>query len=91
MFLPFTRPDLYEKSTFQHKLGKIPVISIIGAVTFAIGWWMILNVTTEQNMLAMILTTLLILAGLLLMLYMWARNRKEGIDPNKIFKEIPPA
>jgi len=60
-------------------------------VTFAIGWWMILNVTTEQNMLAMILTTLLILVGLILMLYMWAKSRKEGVDPNKIFKEIPPA
>jgi len=48
-------------------------------------------VTTEQNMLAMILTTLLILVGLILMLYMWAKSRKEGVDPNKIFKEIPPA
>ncbi|MEF3244576.1 MAG: APC family permease [Caldisericaceae bacterium] len=91
MFLPFARPDLYEKSIFQYKLGKIPVISILGAITFAIGWWMMLNVTTEQNILAMVLTTLLILVGLLFVLFMWWKNREEGVDPNKIFKEIPPA
>ena len=91
MFLPYARPDLYEKSTFQYKWGKIPVISILGAIAFGIGWWMILNVTTEQNTLAMILTTLLILIGLIFVVYMWHRNREEGVDPNKIFKEIPPA
>ncbi|PMP81315.1 MAG: amino acid/polyamine/organocation transporter, partial [Caldisericum exile] len=60
-------------------------------ITFGIGWWMILNVTTEQNTLAMIITTLLILIGLLFVVYMWHKNREEGVDPNKIFKEIPPA
>jgi len=41
---------------------------------------MILNVTTEQNTLAMVLTTLLILVGLLLVLYMWWKiERKVSI------------
>ncbi|MGC8721383.1 MAG: APC family permease [Caldisericaceae bacterium] len=91
MFLPYTRPDLFEKSTFQYKVFNIPWITIIGALTFGIGWWMILNVTTEQNTLAMLATTALVLVGLILAAVMWARSRKEGIDPNKIFKEIPPA
>ncbi len=92
MFFPYARPDLFEKSTFQFKLfGKIPWVSIIGAITFGVGFWMILNVTTEQNMLAMIITTVLILIGLVMAVIMWARNRREGIDPNKIFTNIPPA
>lgn len=91
MFLPYSRPDLFEKSTFQYKIFGVPWVSVIGTLTFAVGWWMILNVTTEQNMLAMVATTILVLAGLVLALYMWGKNRKEGVDPNKIFKEIPPA
>jgi len=32
-----------------------------------------------------------ILIGLLVVAWMYRRNRKEGIDPTKIFTEIPPA
>jgi amino acid transporter len=91
MFFPFARPDLFEKSTFQYKIGKVPLISIIGGVTFFIGWWLILYVGSYQDPLAQILNAVLLLAGLILMAVMWYRNRKEGIDSNKIFSEIPPA
>jgi hypothetical protein len=34
---------------------------------------------------------LLLLPGLILVAWMYNQNRKEGIDPNAIFTQIPPA
>lgn len=39
----------------------------------------------------MILVSGLLLLGLVLVAWMYNRNRKEGIDPNAIFAQIPPA
>ncbi len=92
MFLPYTRPDLFEKSTFQYKIGKVPVMTILGAITFAIGFWIMLYVALElTDIWAQIGVALLILVGLIFAAAMYAKNRREGIDPNKIFTEIPPA
>ncbi len=41
IFLPYLRPDLFEKSTFQYTFGGVPVITIIGVACFLVGWWMI--------------------------------------------------
>ncbi|MEI6530590.1 MAG: APC family permease [bacterium] len=92
MFLPFTRPDLYEKSTFQAKIGRVPVISILGAITFLVGFWIMLYVGLElTDIWAQIGMAVLVLIGLIFAAYMYAKNRREGIDPTKIFAEIPPA
>ena len=92
MFLPFTRPDLFEKSTFQHKIFGIPWITVLGALTFIIGFWLMLTVGLElTDIWSQIGVALFILVGLILVAYMYRRNRKEGIDPTKIFTEIPPA
>jgi amino acid transporter len=92
MFLPFTRPDLFEKSTFQYKIFGFPWVSVLGAITFGVGFWIMLTVGLElTNIWSQIGVALFILVGLILVAYMYRRNRKEGIDPTKIFTEIPPA
>lgn len=91
MFLPYLRVDLYEKSTFQYTLGGVPVISIIGAITFGVGWWMMGIVGQYLNQQVILLTAGLLILGFGLVAWMYNQNRKEGIDPNKIFTEIPPA
>jgi len=91
MLLPYTRPDLFEKSTFQYKIMGVPVMTILGTLTFAVGWYVMIMTATEEDIMAEILNIVLVTAGLLLLVYMWAKNQKEGIDPNKIFTEIPPA
>lgn len=91
MFLPYLRPDLFEKSTFQYKVFGVPIIAIIGAITFGVGWWMMGIVGQYLNQSTIILTAGLMILGFALMAFMYQRNRKEGIDPNKIFAEIPPA
>lgn len=92
MFLPYMRTDLFEKSTFQYKWAGVPVISIIGAVTFCVGTWMMFNVGLElATTWSQLLTTFMLVAGLILVGFMYAKNRRDGIDPTKIFTEIPPA
>jgi len=91
MLLPYARKDLFEKSTFQYKIGSVPVITILGTLTFAVGWYVMIMTALEQDPVSMIINIFLITLGLILMVYMWARNQKEGIDPSKIFTEIPPA
>jgi amino acid transporter len=92
MLLPFTRPDLYEKSTFQHTLGRIPVLSIFGSIVLGIGWYIAfvvgleLTTTYSQIAIAAIMTL-----GLVLVAFMYGRNRREGIDPTLIYAQIPPA
>ncbi|MEM2722444.1 MAG: APC family permease, partial [Thermoplasmata archaeon] len=89
MLLPYTRPDLFEKSTFQYKIGGVPVMTILGTLTFAVGWYVMIMTATEEDIMAKILNIILVTVGLLLLAYMWAKNQREGIDPNKIFTEIP--
>lgn len=91
MLLPYTRPDLFEKSTFQYRIAGVPVMTILGTLTFAVGWYVMIMTATEEDIMAEILNIVLVTLGLLLLVYMWAKNQKGGIDPNKIFTEIPPA
>jgi APA family basic amino acid/polyamine antiporter len=92
MFLPYLRLDLYEKSTFQYKWGGVPVITVIGAITFGVGFWMMCNVGLElTSQWSMILVSGLILLGLIMVAWMYNQNRKEGIDTSLIFTQIPPA
>jgi amino acid transporter len=91
IFLPYLRPDLYEKSTFQYTLGGVPVITIIGVATFLVGWWMMGVVGQYMVFWSTMGTAIMLAIGFILVAFMYNKNRKEGIDPNKIFTEIPPA
>jgi APA family basic amino acid/polyamine antiporter len=91
IFLPFLRPDLYEKSTFQYTWGGVPVISIIGVATFLVGWWMIGVVGQYMVFWSYMSTAIMLAIGFIMVAIMYTHNRREGIDPNRIFTEIPPA
>lgn len=91
IMLPYLRPDLYEKSTFQYTVGGVPLISIIGVATFLVGWFMFSMVGQYMVFWSYMATAIMLALGFILVAWMYNRNRKEGIDPNKIFTEIPPA
>jgi basic amino acid/polyamine antiporter, APA family len=92
LFLPFTRPDLFEKSTFQYKWGGIPVMAIFGFLVLGIGWYINfvvgLELATTISQLGM---AALIAIGMGIVALMYQKNRKDGIDPNNIYATIPPA
>jgi APA family basic amino acid/polyamine antiporter len=92
IFLPYTRPDLFEKSTFQRKWAGIPVMTIMGVAVLMIGFYMILMVGLElATTWSQIAMAAVVTVGFILVAYMYNRNRKEGIDPNQIFAQIPPS
>jgi APA family basic amino acid/polyamine antiporter len=92
VFLPFTRPDLFEKSTFQAKWGGIPAMTILGVITLVIGWYMILMVGLElSTTYSQVGMAAVVTVGFILVAYMYNKNRREGIDPTQIYAQIPPS
>ncbi|MEM0010913.1 MAG: APC family permease [Candidatus Bathyarchaeia archaeon] len=86
LLLPWWRPDLFEKMVFPSKVAA----AITGALTFAIGWFFMI-MTSYSDPLIVLVNILVGLTGLLIYTYQCARNRAKGIDPTKIYTQIPPA
>jgi basic amino acid/polyamine antiporter, APA family len=92
LFMPFTRPELFEKMTFQYKWGSVPVLSVIGGIVLGIGWYMVQYVGLEiATTYAQIGMAAIVVLGFGIVAFMYNRNRKEGIDPTMIYAQIPPA
>ena len=92
LFLPFTRPELFEKTTFQYTWGNVPVMAVLGGVVLGIGYYMIVSIGLElSTQLSQLGMAALVVLGFSIVAYMYHRNRKEGIDPNMINAQIPPA
>jgi amino acid transporter len=99
ILLPFIKRDLYEASPIaKYKILGIPLISVAGVIfggflIFLLYEWIIdpnglygigiSNTSSIIYMLAMYLLALLIYVG-----FKWYRKR-EGIDIDKIYEEIP--
>ncbi len=96
---PFLKSDLFENSSafVRRKIGKVPVITIVGAITLAYLLWMIIASFLFPAVGGRIGSgTLLTLAGFvlsgLIVFYIarWYRLRKEGVDINWTFQSVPP-
>jgi len=96
---PFTKPDLFENASafVKRKFGKVPVITIVGAITLAYLLWMIIASFLFPAVGGRIGTgTLGTLAGFIIsgLIVFYAarayRMNKEGIDINWTFQSVPP-
>ena len=96
---PFTKPDLFENASafVKRRLGKIPVITIVGGITLAYLLWMIIAAFLYPAVGGRIGTgTLLTLAGFVIsgiivfFVARWYRLKKEGIDIKWTFESVPP-
>jgi len=97
--LPFTKPEIFENSSafVKRKIGKVPVITIIGGITWLYLVWMLLasflfpavggriGVGTLGTLFAFIISGIIVFY-----VARWYRMKKEGIDINWTFKSIPP-
>jgi len=88
--LPYKRPDIFKLSPMQRKIGGVPVISILGLLTVAVGTFLLLFPVLELDLAAMTFLAIWILIGLIAYLYMQKKNIELGIDTAKIYHEIPP-
>jgi amino acid transporter len=96
---PFTKPELFENASafVKRKIGKVPVITIVGTITFCYLLWMLIASFLYPAVGGRIGTgTLGTLAGFIIsgiiVFYVarWYRMKKEGIDINWTFQSIPP-
>jgi amino acid transporter len=96
---PFLKPDLFENSSafVRRKFGKVPVITVVGAITMTYLLWMIIASFAYPAVGGRIGTgtigTLLgfVISGLIVFYAARAyRLNKEGIDIKWTFQSIPP-
>lgn len=90
MLLPYKNPELYSKCPVQKKIFNIPIISLVGSLTFGIGWLVIFIAVRQMPMdviiaLAIFMTTAIILYGIKL-----KNNQNAGINIDKIYNQLPP-
>jgi APA family basic amino acid/polyamine antiporter len=99
ILLPYIKPDLYKASPIaKYKIAGIPLITVAGVIfggflAFLLYQWLfdpnglygigLSNISSVIYMLAMYLLALVIYLG-----FKWWR-RREGIDIDKIYEEIP--
>ncbi|MEZ0290618.1 MAG: APC family permease [Sulfolobales archaeon] len=86
MLVPWWRPELFERMIFPSKI----LASAVGAIVFALGWFFMI-ITSYSNPMIVLINILVGLIGLIIFTAMSARNRARGIDPSKIYTQIPPA
>jgi len=96
---PFTKSELFENSSgfVKRRIGKVPVITIVGAITLAYLLWMIIASFMFPAVGGRIGTGTLgtlfsfIISGIIVFyIARWYRMSKEGIDLNWTFQSIPP-
>src|SRR5271157_4576062 len=93
--IPFTCKDIFEQSPVRYKLGGVPVISILGGVSFlTFAYYVVNSVTTT-----VFYTPTGYQAGFLVFLFgatiVWyfiaaAFRKSQGIDISKAFARLPP-
>ncbi len=86
MLLPWWRPEIFEGTVFKSKIAT----SALGAVVFILGWWLMLYTSYPEPTVQMVNIAAGAI-GIIIYTYMMARNRARGIDPSKIYGQIPPA
>ncbi len=96
---PFTKPDLFENASafVKRKWGGVPVITIVGAITFVFLLWLILASFLYPAVGGRIgVSNLAVLFGFILSglaVFFIARSyrmSREGIDINWTFQSVPP-
>lgn len=97
--MPFTKPDLFENASafVKRRIGKVPVITIVGGITMTYLLWMIIASFLYPAVGGLIgIPVLGILFGLIItgfaVFYIARayRLKNEGIDINWTFQSVPP-
>jgi amino acid transporter len=93
ILLPYRLPDVFETSAVNHRIGKIPVISIIGVISLAtcifMGWVFIPDPLSRLPPTTIAFNVAGFLSGLLVYgLAKWIRSRK-GVVVSVSYKELP--
>jgi APA family basic amino acid/polyamine antiporter len=90
MLLPYHKREIYDRSPVQWSLFGVPAMTILGGFTFLAGWFFIYLSLRNFDPAVMITLIAVMLVGLIVYLRQQARNRREGVNINEIYSQIPP-
>jgi hypothetical protein len=65
-------------------------MTILGGFTFLAGWFFIYLSLRNFSPTVMITLVAVMLVGLIVYLYQQAKNKREGVNVNEIYSQIPP-
>lgn len=93
--VPFIRKEMFSQIGFRKRIGKIPVISLVGFPVFAFLMFALYESLGNSVILPInepTLASLAIIYGSGISIYFIAKelNKRRGIDLELLFKEIPP-
>lgn len=93
ILLPYRLPNVFETSAVNQRIGKIPVISIIGAlsvISCIIMAWAFLNDPMSGLTPVMIAFNIIVFLSGLIVYYIakWIQSRK-GVDVSLSYRELP--
>lgn len=93
IFLPYRLPDVFETSAVNQRIGKIPVITIIGVISLItsifMGWVFVSDPMAGLTTPMIIFNVIVFLSGLVVYyIAKWVQSRR-GLDVSLSYKELP--
>jgi basic amino acid/polyamine antiporter, APA family len=91
--LPYRLPDVFETSAVNHRIGGVPVITIVGilstiAMLFLL-WVFIKDPNSGMTPKMIVINFVILFSGLVIYYVARWTQRRKGVDVSLSFKEVP--
>jgi len=90
MLLPYKNPELFARVPLQASLLGVPLLSVVGAITFGIGWFVIFIAARQMSMDVVIALCVYMTLTMLFYVVRLQKNRERGIDSYQVYAQLPP-
>lgn len=90
MLLPYRKPEIYELSAVRFEVAGIPLVTILGFITFVEGMFFVIQSIMPFDNVVMGWMLLVIAIGFLIYLYQVIKTHRAGIDTTQIYSVLPP-
>jgi len=95
VIMPFRKKELFDRSPVKYRIAGVPVISILGLVSFFLYAYYIILFTTTNLFFSPSVTQVYFLAFMFVIaiagyFVAYAYRKSKGIDITKAFEELPP-
>jgi amino acid transporter len=92
---PWRARAVFESSPYPHRLGGVPVITILGVIAFCLYAYFAAKLITDDRIGAnstsgLIAVGIGLAAGVVIYAVSWAWNKSRGVDLGLAYKELPP-
>jgi len=94
--LPWRLPNIFEASPMgKYKLGKVPLISIIGVASFIVSFLILYQYAVYtpagfNTIVNLEVATIILLGGIVVYALAKTASKRRGVDLSVAYKEVPP-